>query len=139
MTIDKEKLKPVIEFILEQEQKNLLDDGDAYDAAWSIYDAEVTPASVLSLIAEIDQLKAELSGLRTGFEAQNQVNAELKAENEALRKSLTECSNSLHGEMLQKFGGQLPEDMHPVTRREYDRDMAEVAGYRAALGKGEQP
>ena len=63
---------------------------------------------------------------------------QLKAENEALRKALDECADSLHGEMLQKFGGQLPDDMHPVTRREYDRDMAEVAGYRAAMGKGEQ-
>ncbi len=63
----------------------------------------------------------------------------LKAENEALRNSLMECTNSLQGEMLHKFGGQLPEDMHPVTRREYDRDVAEVSGYRAALGHGEQP
>lgn len=55
-----------------------------------------------------------------------------------LRNALAECADSLHGEMLQKFGGQLPDDMHPVTRREYDRDMAEVAGYRAAMGKGEQ-
>ena len=55
-----------------------------------------------------------------------------------LRNALAECADSLHGEMLQKFGGQLPDDMHPVTRREYDRDMAEVAGYRAALGQGEQ-
>ena len=55
-----------------------------------------------------------------------------------LRNALAECTNSLQGEMLQKFGGQLPEDMHPVTRREYDRDIAEVSGYRAALGQGEQ-
>jgi regulator of replication initiation timing len=62
----------------------------------------------------------------------------LSAENKALRNALAECTNSLQGEMLQKFGGQLPEDMHPVTRREYDRDIAEVSGYRAALGQGEQ-
>ena len=55
-----------------------------------------------------------------------------------LRNALAECADSLHGEMLQKFGGQLPDDMHPVTRREYDRDMAEVVGCRAALGQGEQ-
>lgn len=156
MTIDKEKLKPAIEYILKQEQKNHLDDADAHDAAWSIYDAEVTPAAVLDLIvernllllcankweeaaltlgAERDQLKAEneelrtkaqdalagqllltnerdllieardearylrnklgdryddaiaeLAGLRTGYDAQNEVIAQLKAENEALRK-----------------------------------------------------
>lgn len=55
-----------------------------------------------------------------------------------LRNALNDCSDSLHGEMLQKFGGQMPDDMHPVTRREYDRDMAEVAEYRAALGKEAQ-
>lgn len=64
--------------------------------------------------------------------------AKLKAENEAIRKTLAECTDSLHAEMLQKFGGQLPGDMHPVTRREYDRDMAEVSGYRAAMSSGEQ-
>ena len=90
------------------------------------------------ILAERDQLRAEIAGLRTGYEAYEQVKAELKAEIEALRNALAECTNSLQGEMLQKFGGQLPEDMHPVTRREYDRDMAELAGYRAAIGKGER-
>jgi len=104
-----------------------------------------------------EQLRAEIAGLKTGYQAYERVNAELKAENEALldganfraiqslrqdcealRKALGECAGSLHGEMLQKFGGQLPEDMHPVTRRDYGRDMAELAGYRAAIGKGEQ-
>ena len=125
---------------------------------------------------EIAKIHAEVAGLRTGYEAYEQVNAELKAEVEALRQiisdsatscgaavsvectldfmkhlpveifsvisklrnALAECADSLHGEMLQKFGGQLPDDMHPVTRREYDRDMAEVVGCRAALGQGEQ-
>ena len=123
-----------------------------------------------------DRLRAEIAGLKTGYEAYERVNAELKAEVGALRQiisdsatscgaavsvectldfmkhlpveifsvisklrnALAECAVSLHGEMLQKFGGQLPDDMHPVTRREYDRDMAEVAGYRVALGQGEQ-
>ena len=127
-------------------------------------------------MAMVVQLKAEIAGLKTGYEAYERVNAELKAEVGALRQiisdsatscgaavsvectldfmkhlpveifsvisklrnALAECADSLHGEMLQKFGGQLPDDMHPVTRREYDRDMAEVAGYRAALGQGEQ-
>lgn len=79
---------------------------------------------LVEVVAERDQLRAEVVGLN--------------ADNEALRNALTDCSDSLHGEMLQKFGGQLPDDMHPVTRREYDRDMGEVAGYRVALGKGEQ-
>ncbi|WP_265532568.1 hypothetical protein [Pseudomonas saponiphila] len=96
--------------------------------------------------SERDQLKAQVEKFRT--DAQDALAGQmhlinerdlLKAENEALRKALSECADSLHGEMLQKFAGQQPEDMHPVTRRDYDRDMAEVAGYRAALSKGEQP
>ena len=39
-----------------------------------------------SLAAERDQLKAENAGLKTGYEAYERVNAELKAEVEALRK-----------------------------------------------------
>jgi len=38
------------------------------------------------LIAERDQLRAEVAGLKTGYEAYERVNAELKAEVEALRK-----------------------------------------------------
>ncbi|WP_332847567.1 hypothetical protein [Pseudomonas lactucae] len=41
-----------------------------------------------ALAAERDQLRAELAGLKTGYEAYEQVNAELKAENEALRDDL---------------------------------------------------
>ena len=125
------------------------------------YVAAANPAAVLALIAEVerlrtaegdamtykagmenvaqqrDQLKAETAGLKTGYEAYEQVNAGLRAEVEALRKALAECANSLHGEMLQKYHGQKPEGMHPVTRRGYDRDMSELAGY-AAMSKGEQ-
>lgn len=100
---------------------------------------EVNAGPLMKHMDERDRLRAEVAGLRTGYEAYERVNAELKAENEALRNALMECTDSLQGEMLQKFGGQLPEDMHPVTRREYDRDIAEVSGYRAALGKGDRP
>ena len=93
---------------------------------------------VWALKSERDQLRAEVAGLKTGYEAYERVNAELKAECEALRKALAECSDSLYGEMLQKFGGQLPDDMHPVTRRLYERDMASVTEARAAMGKGEK-
>jgi cell division protein FtsB len=146
------------------------------DNAQLLYALKQEEQSYLVLRADRDQLRAEVAGLRTGYEAYERVNAELKAENEALRQiisdsatscgaavsvectldfmkhlpveifsvisklrnALAECTNSLQGEMLQKFGGQLPEDMHPFTRREYDRDIAEVSGYRAALGQGEQ-
>jgi hypothetical protein len=53
----------------------------------------------------------------------------------SLRSALVECAGSLDGEMLQKYHGQKPEDMHPVTRRQYDQDRAEVASY-IAISKG---
>ncbi|WP_460044145.1 ead/Ea22-like family protein [Pseudomonas sp. S2_H01] len=84
---------------------------------------------------ERDQLKAENFDLGAGKQAAEEEIVRIKAENEMLRGELGECCESLHGEMLQKFGGQLPDDMHPVTRREYDRDMAEIACYRAVLIK----
>jgi len=59
----------------------------------------------------------------------------LLAKIESLSAALVECTASLESEMLQKFHGKQPEDMHPVTRRSYDRDMAEVAEYRAAMSK----
>ncbi|NMZ40424.1 hypothetical protein [Pseudomonas proteolytica] len=46
-------------------------------------DAEATRDTKSAVIAE---LKAEIAGLRTGYEAYERVNAELKADNEALRK-----------------------------------------------------
>lgn len=85
-----------------------------------------------------DQLKADSERLarnRDMWKGQVERQAE---ELTRLRKALTECADSLHAEMLQKFGGQLPDDMHPVTRREYDRDMVEVAGYRAATAKADE-
>ena len=41
---------------------------------------------MLGVEIERDQLRAEVAGLRTGYEAYEQVNAELKAEVEKLRK-----------------------------------------------------
>lgn len=43
------------------------------------------------LMAELDQLRAEVAGLRTGYEAYEQVNAELKAENETLTKIFSDA------------------------------------------------
>ncbi|ASN67323.1 hypothetical protein 7F11_49 [uncultured Caudovirales phage] len=39
------------------------------------------------ILAERDQLRAEIAGLKTGYEAYEQVNAELKAENERLERN----------------------------------------------------
>lgn len=42
---------------------------------------------------EMRDLKAELAGLKTGYEAYERVNAELRAENEALKKRLAPVDN----------------------------------------------
>jgi len=86
----------------------------------------VNPRQVLELIAENERLQGERDLAVQGGE---QI---IKGRNK-LKAALGECVNSLHCEMLQKFGGQKPEDMHPVTRRDYDRDMAEIAEYRSVL------
>lgn len=125
---DIQKLKTAIQTILSQESNEYLASADGYDAAYAIYEAEVKPAAVLELIAEVerlearnvaqmrvnlslrnrrkewvaragkaedeaidaeeqrDQLKAENAGLKTGYEAYEQVNAELRGEVERLRK-----------------------------------------------------
>ncbi|MDI3184678.1 hypothetical protein [Pseudomonas paracarnis] len=44
------------------------------------------------VITERDQLRAEVAGLKTGYEAYERVNAELKAENEALKKRIDDMS-----------------------------------------------
>ena len=41
---------------------------------------------------EVEALKAEVAGLRTGYEAYERVNAELKAENEVLKKRIDDMS-----------------------------------------------
>lgn len=97
--------------------------------------ALATPETVLALIAENEQSQRGnviLGDLVAKVVAERD---QLKAKNKALRKGLAECTASLEGEMLQKYHGQKPEDMHPVTRRNHDRDMAELDGYRAAMSK----
>lgn len=44
------------------------------------------PSRVKTVVAERDQLRAEVAGLKTGYEAYERVNAEMKAEVGALRK-----------------------------------------------------
>lgn len=117
---------------------NCGDTGDVHDIVgeWR-GKCDCFAAQLIDATQECDQLRAENAGYKTGYEAYEQVNAGLKAEVDGLRKALAECANSLHGEMLQKYHGQKPEGMHPVTRRDYDRDMSELADY-AAMSKGEQ-
>ncbi len=115
MTIDKAQLKALAEALIkatdawhENEQDNEL--GDMWHVADDNFTEACTPTAVLAMLAEIerlevaafsingaggmkliaerDHLKSELAGLRTGYDAQNNVIADLKAENEALRLPL---------------------------------------------------
>lgn len=64
--------------------------------------ASLAKARANLLEADRDQLRAEIAGLKTGYEAYEQVNAELKAEVEALRKDA-----ELHAQ-IQRAAGELP-------------------------------
>lgn len=76
---------------------------------------------------EIETLRAENAGLQTGYKAYEQVNAELRAENERLRDGMVKIieMNRMHAEC--QYG---------------DPEKAEawscVTVARAAMGRGEQ-
>ncbi len=55
------------------------------------------PFRVKTVIADRNTLRTELAGLRTGYDAQNNVIADLKAENEALRTAMKDlCAMYTH-------------------------------------------
>ncbi|NNA37473.1 hypothetical protein HBO97_23445 [Pseudomonas lundensis] len=79
---------------------------------------------------EISKLRAEVAGLRTGYEAYERVNAELKAEVEGLRKSLLDAAEEI--------------DAWGSYASDYFQEKHDLAGcvakfHAAAMGKGEQP
>ncbi|WP_271043378.1 hypothetical protein [Pseudomonas sp. VB3] len=57
-------------------------------ASTGFSDVSIAPDVLIDLLAERDKLRAEVAGLRTGYEAYEQVNAELKAESDSQRKDL---------------------------------------------------
>lgn len=78
---------------------------------------------------EISKLRAEVAGLRTGYEAYEQVNAELKAEVDGLRKSLLDAAEEI--------------DAWGSYASDYFQEKHDLAGcvakfHAAAMGKGEQ-
>lgn len=142
MTIDKQKLQKLLWAEAASYRADCADWKRNTEALQEFLGEKTLEEVALELLAENERQAAQFKEWQASHHANYCTVADerdqLKAENEALRKALGECVDSLRGEVLQKFGGQLPDDMHPVTRREYDRDMAEVDGYRAAMGKGEQ-
>jgi len=85
---------------------------------WADFIAAADPAAVLDLVTENDELLAEVAGLKTGYQAYERVNAELKAEVEGLRTALTYIRDS-------------SDDWHVCEK-------AADALADASMGKGEQ-
>lgn len=83
---------------------------------------------MLGVEIERDQLRAEVAGLRTGYEAYERVNAELKAEVEALRKDAERYRWLRDSD----YAGKILRDMGAKYRADADQRID------AALGQGEQ-
>ena len=83
-----------------------------------------------SICVERDKLRAEVTGLKTGYEAYERVNAELKAECEALRKLTVELRGSAECH-----------NVHHCKAEEHELgDPCKVlARIDAAMGKGDRP
>ena len=79
-------------------------------------------------VAERDQLRAEVAGLRTGYQAYERVNAELKAEVGALRKNADhlQSATAFVQKLCDSAGNQ------PSVATGYLHDIL------AAMGKGEK-
>ena len=78
---------------------------------------------------ERDQLRAEIAGLRTGYEAYERVNAELKAEVEKLRKLAAELRGSAECHNVHHCKAEQHEFCEPCKV---------LARIDAALGQGER-
>lgn len=87
---------------------------------------------VQRMVAQIRQLKAENAGLQTGYKAYEHVNAELRAEVEALRKVVATAASRMTDAKTcfeRDFPGEWSGELHlAVGIKEVD----------AALGQGEQ-
>ena len=100
----------------------------------------------METMAERDQLRAEIAGLKTGYEAYERVNAELKAENEALRGVMSAVVSEIPGARISR-AGNAPGHCHSIPGV-WDEDNGSKAGkecawckvwnYAAAMGQGEQ-
>lgn len=89
---------------------------------------------MLGVEIERDQLRAEIAGLKTGYEAYERVNAELKAE----------CARSTEREILQLAEIEALRKALVGILDLYDTDegcrsLPQHINGRAALGQGEQP
>ena len=96
---------------------------------------------------QIDQLRAEVAGLRTGYEAYERVNAGLKAEVEALRRERAGkilCDLELFETLRDSANTEADEHRQcmatyrPLRQASLDSVVKKCDDLLAALGKGEQ-
>lgn len=78
---------------------------------------------MLGVEIERDQLRAEVAGLRTGYEAYERVNAELKAECEALRKDKDRL------DALESNFWDVRHDSHPIADTGDSSSSLEIVGH----------
>ena len=94
---------------------------------------EVNAGPLMKHMDERDQLRAEVAGLRTSYEAYQQVNAELKAENELARMRIKEM-DLLFGRYILAMRSALIEEEHgkgPAAAMQWI--------YNSLAGPGELP
>ena len=106
-----------------------------------------TAQAVVNLLAERDRLRAEVADLRAGYEAYERVNAELKAENEALRGVMSAVVSEIPGARISR-AGNAPGHCHSIPGV-WDEDNGSKAGkecawckvwnYAVSMGKGDRP
>lgn len=94
--------------------------GDVWSLANDRFTEAASPEVILALIADNDRLESEAVYAAAGFDAAREEVARLKAENEALRKALTDLL-----------------DLYDTD--EGCRGLPQYIAGRAAMGKGEKP
>lgn len=97
---------------------------------------------LVEVVTERDQLRAEVAGLRTGYEAYEQVNAELKAENERIERNRDMWKGQVDRqcETIEDLRKALKtaEDAMWHADGNMDGEAADARDALAALGQGEQ-
>ena len=103
----------------------------------------------LQIRNESDRNKAMgyIAGLKTGYEAYERVNSELKAENEALRGVMSAVVSEIPGARISR-AGNAPGHCHSIPGV-WDEDNGSKAGkecawckvwnYAVSMGKGDRP
>ncbi|MCO7566426.1 hypothetical protein NJI34_28580 [Pseudomonas sp. S 311-6] len=127
MTIDKEEIKALA---LACAPFKCADEAEE-DRRLAEFHGELTPEAVLSLLAEIDQLKAGRKACWEEFKVQGRQLDQLKAENEALRSAVMDVREFIMHEA--EVRGLL--DGSGQVSHHHPRRQAAIASIDAAMAK----